>query len=300
MHHLLDEGWLYVLPFDHGVASAGVLLRRQAMEELSAAKITTASAIWHEILSRYPVLQEQFESSRPTRPLGLMPRVQRRLQKSAGPGWALLPHTYSFLDPMFSTGIAWSLRAVERLALIFEKAMARGALEMSLINERFGRYDEILAAEARQMSSLLEGAYLAMPEFELFTAQSFLYFATVSFEEVDQRLFPEGHGGQLPAWRGFLGAGDLRLESIFAESKRRLAQLIAGERAPTAAERKGFTEWVAAVIADRNIAGLANPARQNLYPVDLDLLVERAALLGLTEEEMRASLPRLRGLGPED
>jgi hypothetical protein len=33
-----------------------------------------------------------------------------------------MPHAYAFVDPLFSTGIAWSLRAVERLALAFESA----------------------------------------------------------------------------------------------------------------------------------------------------------------------------------
>ena len=33
----------------------------------------------------------------------------------------LLPHSYAFFDPMFSTGIAWSLLAVERLGLAFEE-----------------------------------------------------------------------------------------------------------------------------------------------------------------------------------
>lgn len=296
VHHLLDEGWMYVLPFDHGVASAGILLRRDAVEHLTASGYEGPEAIWQEVIGRYPTLAKQFEGATVRRPLEWLPRVQRRLHSAAGEGWAALPHTYTFLDPMFSTGIAWSLLAVERLALVFAGGADSQRLAPDAIDASLHRYGQQLAVEARHLSTLLDGAYMAMRHFELFTAQSFLYFATVSFEEVDQRLYPEGHGGAIPAWRGFLGAGDTHLESIFAESKRRLkAILLDRQGEPRALEREDFVSWIAEAVADRNVAGLADSRRRNLYPVDLELLVERADLLGLTPLEMRALLPRLRG-----
>jgi hypothetical protein len=54
-----------------------------------------------------------------------------------------------------------------------------------------------------------------------------------------------------------------------------------------------------AAIAPRNVVGLEDPARRNLYPVDLDTLIERHALLGLTRDDLIQALPRLRGMGPE-
>lgn len=298
VHHLLDEGWMYVLPFDHGVVSAGILLRRDAMEALKATGHESPEAIWQHLIGRYPTLQSQFGRSVSNPALDLMPRVQRRLASAAGDSWAVLPHTYTFLDPMFSTGIAWSLLAVERLSGVFAARSEPGQFDPATVAAGFERYGRQLAVEAQQMATLLDGAYLAMRDFELFTAQSFLYFATVSFEEVDQRLFPAGHGGLAPAWRGFLGAGDTYLESVFAESKRRLQGLLVDrEGEPRSVERQDFIDWTTQVIADRNIAGLGEPVRRNLYPVDLDLLVERADLLGLTPHEMRSHLPRLRGMG---
>jgi hypothetical protein len=64
-------------------------------------------------------------------------------------------------------------------------------------------------------------------------------------------------------------------------------------------ERAAFAAWMASAIAPRNVVGLADPARRNLYPVDLDTLIDRHALLGLSRGELVDSLPRLRGLGPE-
>jgi hypothetical protein len=64
-------------------------------------------------------------------------------------------------------------------------------------------------------------------------------------------------------------------------------------------DRQAFAAWIAAAIEPRNIAGLADPTRRNLYPVDLDTLIERHALLGLSREHLLEALPRLRGQGPE-
>jgi FADH2 O2-dependent halogenase len=296
VHHLLKEGWMYVLPFDHGVVSAGILLRREALTRLAASGIEAPAAIWETVLGRYPSLARQFAAATAVQPLRLVSRVQHRLADAAGPDWAMLPHAFAFLDPMFSTGIAWSLRGVERLALILGAAVRGDRLDPAAVASGFQRYAGSLEAEFRQMTRLLEGAWLAMDDFELFTAQSFLYFATVSYQEAEERLYPEGRGGEPPAWRGFLGAGDASLEAVFRESLQRLTRLSSGQtRRPTVTERRAFVAWITGAVRERNVAGLADPARRNLYPVDLDLMVERAGLLGMTEAELRSKLHLLWG-----
>jgi FADH2 O2-dependent halogenase len=226
-------------------------------------------------------------------PIGFVPKVQHRLTRAAGAGWALMPHAYAFVDPLFSTGIAWGLRAVERLGLMFEAAASGARVpERAMLD----RYERALSAEADQIDVLVAGAYDAMAHFELFAAQAMLYFATVSFAEVGQRVAPDDS----VAWRGFLGVGDAVLEPLPSESLRRLSAITGGRgEIGTASDRRGFAEWMASAIAARNIAGLADPARHNLYPVDLDILVDRHALLGLSREQTQASLPALRGMSPE-
>lgn len=268
VHHLLGGGWMYVLPFDHGPVSAGVILEGGAGDR-------PADEIWREILAAYPTLGAQFAGARPLRPLRSVERMQHRLDRAAGEGFFLLPHTFAFFEPLFSTGIAWSLAAVERLAILFEGGY--GDAEA---------YGELLAAEADRIGQLVESAYLAMDDFELFTAVSHLYFVTVSFTELRQRLLDDG--GLPFAWQGFLGVGDPFFDALFRDVRERLRGL------PPAGV-SAFAEWLAGRLAPRNVAGLADPARRNLYPVDLDVLVERSSLLGLTHSEVRALLPRLRG-----
>lgn len=287
VHHLLPEGWLYVLPFDHGTVSAGCVLERSAARRFLAAPPERA---WRNLLARYPTLHAQFGDARPTRPIAAIPRLQRRLACAAGPNWALLPHAFTFLSPLFSTGIAWSLLAIERLALVLEdetRDRRTGALAAGL-----ARYGRLLDAEANHLTRLVEGAYRARHDFDVFVAYSFLYFALASYAEAAQRLLPERPGGHPWGWSGFLGADD----PIAVQMVRRASALLAAALRTRSRDRGiRFLDVMARLIAPRNVAGLADPERHRLYPVDLDALVRSAGLLGLSPDAITRALPRLRG-----
>ena len=269
-HHLLEEGWMYQLRFDDGSMSAGFLLTG---EPAGAAESAFAS-----LLERYPSLAVQFADSAPLRPVASRSGVAWRRDRAAGRGWLLLPHSYAFADPMFSTGIAWSLLAVERVAdLCRNRLPGAGDLE---------RYGRLLAAEADHIDRLLVAAYRLMPRMERFTAAAMVYFAAASFDELRQRLLdapPEGW-----CWQGFLGADDGR-SRLFEELD---------ERSATGGESGSLAEWVEPAIERWNLIGLLDPRRRNAYPVDLEDMERRtvqvAAGLGLDAAELRPRWPRLR------
>ena len=290
VHHLLDEGWMYSLRFDHGVTSAGFALTPRGLAGLNPSRALDAEALWRALLDRYPTLAKAFADATPLQPLAFRPRLQHRLTRAAGERWALLPHAYAFVDPLFSTGIAWSLRAVERLGLCFESA-SRGRRTPS--PDELTRYDALLGAEADQIDQLVAGSYEAMAHFDLFAAHAMLYFASVSFAEVTQRLAPN----ESSAWDGMLGAGDPVCAPLPREALRRLRRITGGRGgAASPEERRRHAAWVSGAIAPRNIAGLADPSRRHLYPVDLDVLVERHDLLAMTREELVPALAALRGM----
>ena len=291
VHHLIDEGWMYSLRFDDGVTSAGFSLTPRGLTALGAT--TDPGQLWSLLLERYPTIGAVFGDASPVMPIRFVHSVQHRLTKAAGERWALLPHSYAFVDPLFSTGIAWGLRAVERLALMFEHHAAHRSVPNG---DELGHYADLLALEADQIDRLVAGAYEAMVHFDLFAAHAMLYFATVSFSEVKQRIAAEDD----VAWNGFFGVGDPVLEPLPGESLRRLKQ-ITHARGGTGNEedRRRYVDWATDAIAPRNVAGLADPTLRNLYPVDLDVLIGRHSLLGMTREQTVAALPALRGMGPE-
>jgi Dehydrogenases (flavoproteins) len=293
VHHLIDEGWMYSLGFDHGVTSAGFLLSPRGMESLGFDGAMPAEAMWKTLLERYPTIGRAFDDAEPTMPIAFRPMIQHRLTRAAGRRWALMPHAFAFVDPLFSTGIAWGLRAVERLGLAFEDASAGRRIPD---DETLATYDRMLNEEADQIDTLVAGAYESLAHFDLFAAHAMLYFATVSYAEVSQRLAPHS----APAWKGFLGVGDPVLSGLPGEGLRRMLEITRSRgEAGSPEQRRAYVEWAAAAIEPRNVAGLADAARNNLYPVDFEVLLDRHALLGMTREELVAALPALRGMSPD-
>ena len=285
VHHLLDEGWMYALRFDDGVVSAGLIVDDSTSAAISASDNQDLDSRWNTVLSRYPTLASSFATARPFPPgVRATGRLQRRRCRAVGARWAMLPQTFAFFDPLFSTGIAWSLLGVERLAAMLAQG-SPSSLELD-------RYDALLRSEADQQQALIEAAYAARGDFTIFRDVSFLYFACVSFDEIRQRLFDDDDDPTDPVgWRGFLGAGDAQWTGLFRQAAVRAKAAVAEGSNGT---RQQFTEWVAAGIESRNLVGLGeSPA--HLYGIETDLLVERSGRLGLTAAEMRQRLPRLRG-----
>jgi FADH2 O2-dependent halogenase len=199
-----------------------------------------------------------------------------------GRGWFLLPHTFAFFDPLFSTGIAWSLIAVERLGQLLEGRCGSPKA-----------YGRLLEREASQAANLVEAAHLAMVDFPLFRSICSLYFAAVSHEEMRQRLLDEE--SDLPrAWRGFLGIDELRLRRLFKDV---LGHLRRSRACPEPGSNAALRARIEKEIRPYDVIGLDLEERRHLHPVDLDLLLERCHLLGLSRREMAGRLHRLRGDG---
>lgn len=293
VHHLVEEGWVYALPFDgrdgrgrHRRVSVGVELvpRIEAPDDPERA--------FRTIVGRYPTLAAQLSDARAVEPVRFVPRVQHRVAlpaqgPSTDPGrrrWLLLPHAHAFTSPLFSTGIAWSLVAVER-AVSMLGAGTPGPADLA-------EYDRRLAQEADWIDRLVAGAFRSLGRFNVFAAWSLLYFVAASFAEASQRLLDPPAGRRNGwCWQPFLGAGDPLLREVLDEAECRLPEALAGGEEGAAA----FRSWLLEALAPRDLCGFADPSRRGLHPVDLDTLVAGAHLLGLDRESVRAALPRLRG-----
>ncbi len=283
VHHLTSQGWMYQLRFDDGLTSVGVLVDDPKIDLLDP------EGAFHRWISGYPSLGRQFEDARPVRPIALA-RPAGRARVAFGRRWALLPHAYAFFDPLFSTGIAWSLLGVERLVDILTESVPsdRGTSGW----EALERYGDLLRLEAEHTERLIHTAQATLDDFELFVAWSHVYFRAASHAETVQRLFePEEASRGAWAWQGFLGAEDEVIAPAVEYFASRVATL-AGT-APSA-ERSDLLDSLRRELEPRNVAGLDDPERLNLYPVDFAPLVEHADRLGLTPAEVEERLPRLR------
>ncbi len=249
LHHVLPDGWVFVLRFNNGLVSAGPVwdgTRRQPDEGVGP------EAKWDALLHLYPSLTEQFASARPVRPFVRTGRLQRRARRAVGPGWALLPHAAYFLDPLFSGGNAHTLLGVERLGRIFREHWGRPSLDAAL-----EEYERMLFREVAFLDRLIHGSYTAFRRFGLMAAFTMYYFAGAIHSEGRRRRGESGPGDE------FLFSHDPAFRAALWRAHAELVRLC---REPDGHGEAEFGRRTAKDIAGFNPAGLCDPAKHNLYP----------------------------------
>lgn len=196
-HHVFEDGWAWILRFRDDLASVGFVRPAGAWPAGGG-----GDAEWTRLVGRLPSLAAILGEARRTRPLGFLGRMSRLWARASGPGWALLPVTAGFVDPLHSSGIAHALSGVERLAdLILGGSHDAAAWDA---------YGEAVHDEVRWIDELVGACYAALPSFDRFRLASTLFFlATIRFEK--------GFGrGETTASQGFLAARDGTLRAALS------------------------------------------------------------------------------------
>lgn len=278
VHHLFDGGWIWVLQFSNGITSAGVVARDDAFERLGLAEGEPA---WQRLISRIPMLREQFSVARAILPFARIPRLAFRSLRIAGPRWALLPSAAGFVDPLLSTGFPLVLLGIGRLAKLLD-----GCWENADFPGQLAAYAAKTDAELVAAGRLIAALYANLCNFPTFVALTMLYFAAASFAETARRL----NRPDLVA--SFLLYDDPRFGPASAEL---LARAL---RNRTPDEDQRLREDIAAAIGPFNIAGLADPAKDNWYGVDAGDLFRGAAKLGVGAGEIQDLLMRCGFIQP--
>jgi len=253
-HHLLADGWVWMLRFNDDRCSVGIVTRHGAGAAAPSATHGHPAALkarWHARLAEYPCVRRLLAGSRALRPLASVERMSRLWSRASGPGWAMLPTTAGFIDPLHSTGIAHGLGGVERVADL-------------LLAERhddaaWDRYGRDVVDEVRWIDALVSGCYAALPDFELFRAASTHYFlAAVDGERADAAGLP-------PAGRGFLAAGNAPLRAAITASLADLRGLVAAGPAADAGRRAAVLAGIRDRLGPWDHPGLLDPAARNRF-----------------------------------
>jgi FADH2 O2-dependent halogenase len=259
VHLVIDEGWMYQLRFNNNVTSAGFVLDGDKFPLDESVSIQDE---WDRLLFRYPSLAEQFRPTTIIAPPGGLARtrrLQRRMSQAAGDNWALLPHTFGFIDPLHSTGIAQSLRGIERLAAILREHWDRPTLPAAL-----AAYSATLDREIGLIDKLVSGCYLARRNFRLFTAFAMLYFAATISTEHRRALAMAGQAEPFDIHSAFLLADDARFCRLVESAWQQVRELASRPDVP-AAQIAAVESLVAQGIKPYNIAGLCDPSVANMY-----------------------------------
>ncbi|HVW13125.1 MAG TPA: tryptophan 7-halogenase [Mucilaginibacter sp.] len=250
LHQVLDEGWMWMLRFNDRRTSLGFALDRNRFSYAGL----TGEQIWNNTLQKYPglgTLKGIALSAQPGRIIK-SERLQRRLDKCYGTGWAALPHTVGFIDPLFSSGIAHSLSGIEKLVNIIRQNWN----DSNSMDSALAQYERAVLKELSLIDMLVAGCYQTMDRFELFNAWSMLYFAaTIAHEQNLMKKRMEGY---------FLCADNESILEIVQTSYADLQQMINGH-VPATKDIKAFTDTIRERIKPFNTARLLDLSLKNMY-----------------------------------
>jgi FADH2 O2-dependent halogenase len=251
LHHVLEEGWVWVLRFNNGVTSAGIAFDGEVCQPDPT---RGPEEEWHAVLRKYPSLARHFRQVRPVQPWVRTGRLQRHAAQIVGPDWALLPHAAYFLDALFSPGNAHTLHGIQRLARILGEHWSRPTLF-----EQLAAYETALHHEIAVLDWLIHGCFRTLSRFDLFASYAMYYFAGAITCESRRRA------GVASLDDGFFLTHDRTFQRALKQSYDTILSLPqSSPLQPNVAD--AFHQQVARNIAPFNTAGLADPAKLNMYP----------------------------------
>jgi len=162
MHHCFKGGWMWIIPFDNGVTSVGLLLdpRLYPYDDL----ITAEEEIFQHI-NRFPTVKEHLGSMKPIMDLvRSRGRIQFTTSSIIGPGCVLTPHAAGFIDPLFSTGLTLTQSFISRSAPIIKQCLADDNFDTN----RFRAIEDVFFREINTIDLLVSGTIKSYDDFEMF------------------------------------------------------------------------------------------------------------------------------------
>ena len=241
-HHLIDEGWAWMLRLNNAITSVGVTAPLRLSTTNDRTEVVQAARVLRNRFAHYPDLFGIMRDATlvaPSSGIVSIERLQRLYDPVISKRCLMMPTTAVTIDPLHSTGIAHALAGVGRIAEI--------VLE-SPDQEAINRYRDSVLAEADHIDRMVAMAYDAIDSFPRFTVACMVYFAAAIASE--ERL----GSGETP--KALWQADDLE----FTSAVRRSADLIRSD-----ADDAQVRQKIRDMIKPWNTAGLLNETNGNRY-----------------------------------
>lgn len=250
LHQIIDEGWIWMLRFNDELLSCGLVLDN--FKGQSRPDKEDHSIAWNQIVKQYPsihkILQSRDFADEPGK-LIRTGRLQRKLNRVYGDGWIALNHTAGFVDPMHSTGIAFTLSGIERVLNLF-----KGGIEEKIDQNKLRSFQDKIFNELEFIDILVSMTYRSRWNPKLFTAVVMLYFvASVQYEQKRLKGLNPGY---------FLSADNQDLREVTSQV---FKKIIAIEESKDASRVGELVSEISRLIKPFNTVGLLDDANKNMY-----------------------------------
>ena len=184
IHHCFRGGWVWVIPFDNGVVSVGVVLD-PSVYPINAALAPEEE--FREIVNRFPTISKQLEGMRAVRPVVRTGRVQFSSTSLVSPGVVLGPNTGGFVDALYSTGFSIIQAFVTRFVPVAARLLKDPSYETKRVPIEFRDLDRAYLSELKMIDSVVHGSIESFRSYDVFK-QYWRIWTTASLIQFFTRL----------------------------------------------------------------------------------------------------------------
>ncbi|MFC7310786.1 NAD(P)/FAD-dependent oxidoreductase [Streptomyces monticola] len=179
MHHLIDRGWFWIIPFDNHpksrnpLCSVGLTIDERTYPK---PKDLTPEQEFAQFLDKYPAVKRQFEGAGRVREWVSTDRLQYSSKQTIGDRWCLMSHAAGFLDPLFSRGLSNTFEVVDALTSRLLDALKDGDFSA----ERFEYVERLEQGLLRYNDEIVNSSFIAFSHFRLWNALFRVWGAFIS------------------------------------------------------------------------------------------------------------------------
>ena len=124
-----DHGWIWLIPLREGVTSVGAVCSPDYLKQRRG----DSEGFLQRTLESVPAVRERMQGATRVAPLHVTGNYAYECTRMHGPGWLLLGDAYSFVDPMFSSGVFLAMNSAERAVDAVDAALRAPARETALL-----------------------------------------------------------------------------------------------------------------------------------------------------------------------
>ncbi|HSR65539.1 MAG TPA: NAD(P)/FAD-dependent oxidoreductase, partial [Xanthomonadaceae bacterium] len=124
-----EHGWIWLIPLREGVTSVGAVCAPEYLKQRRG----ESEAFLQRTLESVPDVAVRMQDARRVAPVHVTGNYAYECTRMHGPGWLLLGDAYSFVDPMFSSGVFLAMNSAERGAATVDAALREPAREATLL-----------------------------------------------------------------------------------------------------------------------------------------------------------------------
>ncbi|MGK3965275.1 NAD(P)/FAD-dependent oxidoreductase [Sorangium sp. So ce118] len=198
-HHVFHGGWMWIIPFDNGVTSVGLVLDRDAypLDPSTPPK----DEFWR-FIDRFPTVREHLQGAEAIREYNRTDRVQFTSKTILGERFILTPHAAGFVDALYSSGVLLTCAFIARFIPLVRQALSDGDFSP----ERFRGVERDFFGELEQVDRIVSGSIRASRHREVHK-QFWKTWVYASFAQAAAKLLhPDTlgiqlYGGSIPEFR---------------------------------------------------------------------------------------------------